>query len=293
MTSFADYEMKLGFAIDERVKGFSEEDQKLARFIASLPAEDFSTLMSVYSGRLFNDLITDAYLKEVLGKGAEILSELDRELGGALAVLECREYAGNTWIFFSEKPHYERVLTRTHKRLGKQHKKAVPEVASVRARESAIASMMMLSGIECLTDEEVSEALKGLDTSSFKGDQRKMLTEALAGGGILYLARTLGKKAVKEIILRVGQRLMAKKLGEEAAKLAAKKLAAKVPQKLFLRAVSFVGWALLVKDAYDLGGEATRITFPFVINVSVLRTVHELGEDQAVSDRDNQEAELH
>jgi len=64
-----------------------------------------------------------------------------------------------------------------------------------------------------------------------------------------------------------------KHLGKKAATEIIGKVAKKVAQKTFKNLLGYVGWALLAKDIFDIAGEASRVTLPFVTSISIYRCI--------------------
>ena len=73
---------------------------------------------------------------------------------------------------------------------------------------------------------------------------------------------------------------MLKQLSKKATTEVLSKISKKVAQKTFQSAVAYVGWAFFVKDLFDLAGEASRITVPFVINISIYRTLDNIKTEK-------------
>ena len=94
------------------------------------------------------------------------------------------------------------------------------------------------------------------------------------------LYKLLGKKVVKEVVMQITEKYVLKTIGEKAAKKVLISIAKKVPQKAFKGFLGYAGWALLAKDVFDIAGEATRYTTPFVISVSIFRTLDGLSKEE-------------
>lgn len=63
------------------------------------------------------------------------------------------------------------------------------------------------------------------------------------------------------------------KIFSKATVLALKSVAKNKAPRFLKRLAPAIGWVLLAKDIYDLGGEALRVTVPFVLNIAVYRTL--------------------
>ncbi len=47
----------------------------------------------------------------------------------------------------------------------------------------------------------------------------------------------------------------------------------KIPQYVFKNTMFLIGGLFIIKDIFDIGSEATRLTTPMIINVSIMRTI--------------------
>lgn len=157
---FSSYEEETGFRVSEHEAQWSSEDKKLRDWIAACSAEEAVGLLDVLKEAFNNDVSTYEFFKLIKERYPANLTRVDIQFAASFIVHELREYSGRTLM--SSVP-YEKTLTKVHKRLGKHFKVAVPEVASTRAREEAIATMMLGDAAKELKPEELQSALSGVE----------------------------------------------------------------------------------------------------------------------------------
>lgn len=254
----------------EVLDGFSDADRELMGWVESLNEDDLASLLGILASRWNNEPLTDYWFGS---RGDAVASGTERSTASRIVVHELRQYAGHSLNVFADKPHYPEVLTKVHARLAKRAKKKAPSAAAVRQREDAIAQLLVAEALDSLTEAEVREAIAGLDLNSSKENQRKILLDTVAAAGIQGLVRLLGKRVIKNVVLTMLERAALKKMGEKAVKEALGRIATKVPQTMFKRAAFWVGIGFLLKDVYDIGGEATRVTMPLIAHISVHRSI--------------------
>lgn len=263
----------LGTSEQELKEGWSKEDRKLFEFLSQCDKNEFATILGLLANRWNNDPCTDEFFKAVTERFPDHLTNLDQIVGAMLVVYEIRQYSGHT--FLPIKPPYEKTLTKVHKRIGKHFKSTVPEVATVVDRERSITILMVGEAINNLTPEELETALKGADLppSLVREKQKQILLQTIAAGGFEGLVALLGKNVIKKAVIGIVEKYLAKKISQEALAETLKRVGTKLPAHFFKRAFLWIGIALLIKDVWDLSGEATRITTPLVTSIAISRTL--------------------
>ena len=267
---------------------FSAEEQELRDWFVDQGLDCLYSLENVLQGRYFNDVVTDFFFRN-----KEIFEESERNQYLATLVLhELKEYAGNSLNFLIKKPRYSQILNKVHKRIGKQFKQKAPITATIVQREEAIAMMVLQDVIKNLTEEEIHDILKGVDLDSTQENRSRIIFETLSGAGFLALSKFLGGKLIKEIAFKMLERYIMNKIGNRLGQQVAQKVAhegaerilqiagKKLPHYIFRGAAATIGWAFLAKDILDVSGEASRITTPMVVQISLYRTLQRrFGEE--------------
>ncbi len=142
--------------------------------------------------------------------------------------------------------------------------------------------MLVEAALKKMTPEEVASAVAAAENLDMtKEALRTALLEAVAAGGIAAIARLLGKRVVKEVTLGLLQAFVAKQVGKKVAEQIIKAVAKKVPQYAFQAFANFIGIALIAKDLFDLGGEATRVTMPITVHIAIGRALARAQADAA------------
>ncbi len=112
-------------ALSEIVSSFSKQDALLKNWISSLPDDEWAAMLANLADRWFKASPTRNWFKDVWPHLDGPPSPDEKEAGAILLVHELRQYGGHTWNVFGEKPHYEEILRRTHKRFAKRYKRQV------------------------------------------------------------------------------------------------------------------------------------------------------------------------
>jgi len=272
-----EYEEELGIKLEEFESKWSKEDLALRDWISSSPNDDVIGLLDVLRSRWNNDVCTDKFFKIVITRYPDHLTKLDLRFSATIIVNELREYSGRTFV--SSVP-YEKSLTIVHKRIGKHFKKIVPEVAGVVAREEAITMLMLGEAVDKLSHDDLKSALSGIDLGpDLTAEKLKpMILQTIGAGGAAALVRLLGKNVIKKAVMAIVEKYIQRKVGEKATKELLKRVGKQITAQVFKRAIFWIGIALLVKDAWDLSGEATRVTTPLVSGIAIGRTLSRLSE---------------
>lgn len=203
------------------------------------------------------------------------LSPEQRRIGAFFVILELREFAGHSlWNRLKTPPHYEEIVKGVHERVSKRFGKKAHELMGVEDREISLCAMLLGESLDQLTPDAVERLLKDSDfkSSSDYDEVRKNLMGNLKGGksGFGGFRAMLGKTVAK----RFGTALIESAWG--ASKLASAgrvgSIASKVLPFAFRRAGLYLSLGFLLKDAYQLGGEATRVTNPAVIIIALYRS---------------------
>lgn len=90
------------------------------------------------------------------------------------------------------------------------------------------------------------------------------------------LANLLGKNVIKRTVIAIIEKYIKQKAGEKVTQELVERAAQKIAAQTFKRAVFWIGIALLVKDVWDISGEATRITTPLVSGIAIVRSLSHL-----------------
>lgn len=203
------------------------------------------------------------------------LNEEKRRIGAFFVIVELREYAGHSlWNRFKSPPHYEDIVKAVHERVAARFKRAAPESMSVEDREISLSAMLLGESLDQLSPEVVERLLKDsqFKSSSDFDEVRSSLMAKLKGGksGFGSFRTMLGKTIAK----RFGTALIESAWG--ASKLAGAgrigTIASRVLPFALRRAGLYLSLGFLLKDAYQLGGEATRVTNPAVIIIALYRS---------------------
>jgi len=268
---------------------FSQEESELQNWLGHEGLDCLYSLENVLNGRYFNDVVTDYFFRN-----KDQFEESKRNQYLATLVLhELKEYAGNSLNFFIKKPSYTQIVNRVHKRLAKQFKQRIPLGASVIVREDAIALMVLQDVIKNLNEKEINEILSGLEVDSAQENRSRIIFETLSGAGFLALSKFLGGKFIKELAFKMLERYILKKLGNTVGHQLAQKVASegaekilhvagkKLPHYIFRGAAATIGWAFIAKDILDVSGEASRITTPMIVQISLYRTLQRRFSDDS------------
>ncbi len=260
---------------------FSEEDLILSDWLASCPIDLIKLLIERLDKQITNDAITDWFINKFNTKyrTKKIDTEM-RILTSTILVHELKEYSGNTLNIITAKPDYPKILDNVYNKICKRYKISRPTVNSIKNKEKLIAELLLKDAINNVSEEDLFAAIKGSNFHPSNENLKKILIETLASGGIGYLANLLGKETVKNVVLNISEKYMLKQLSKKATTEVLSKISKKVAQKTFQSAVAYVGWAFFVKDLFDLAGEASRITVPFVINISIYRTLDNIKTEK-------------
>jgi uncharacterized protein YaaW (UPF0174 family) len=121
----------------------------------------------------------------------------------------------------------------------------------------------------------LSEA--GLDSDATKAAAIKAAVQGGAGGLIIALVKVLGKKTVTTFLSAMVIKIVAAKVGKEAAEKLVLAVLKQVPQKAVAAFMAFVGAVLIAKDVLDLAGPGTRVTIPAVALIASARAPEELS----------------
>ena len=103
----------------------------------------------------------------------------------------------------------------------------------------------------------------------------------MSEGGIAAVAQLLGKNVIKKVIMAIVEKYILKKTGEKATKEILKRLGEQVAAQTLKRAMFWVGIALIIKDIWDISGEAIRVTTPLVSGIAIGRTLGRYGGTSA------------
>ena len=176
---------------------------------------------------------------------------------------------------------YHEILFDVTKSLNRQLKKKfkIPRVASVSDRERMICEQLLGIAFQGKSEDEIARMLTeaDLDSEATKAAAIKAAEQGGTGGLILALVKLLGKKTVTTFLSAVVMKIIATRIGKEAAEKIVFAVLKKVPQKTVSAFMAFVGVALLAKDVLDLAGPGTRVTIPAIALIASARTSEALA----------------
>ena len=138
-----------------------------------------------------------------------------------------------------------------------------------------LADILLGETLRYLTPDEVNSILEESKLATISDFQhiKSRFSEAILNNGMLGIEKALGKNLAGKVALRIFERGMSKHMGKRGVKHLSARLIGKVSPLLTARLSLYLGIGLLAKDAYDLGGEATRITNPAVISIALFRSL--------------------
>ncbi len=246
----------------------SMEDKKLFSWLSE---EDdvWAALCPVFERRLGTRKGFEAWLLKADAAGYRLSSEMKR-IGAYFVILELREYAGHSlWNRVGKAPHYEDILKVVHGRVSEKFRIKPRDEMSVEDRELSLSAMILRESLDSLSPDKVQEILKetNLGTTSDLKNLRDGLVGRFAEVGSANLKNLLGRSVMKRFGTKVIESAFGS--GRLASAGALGSFASKVLPVAFKRAGLYISIGFLLKDAYQLGGEATRITNPAVIIISL------------------------
>lgn len=262
----------------ETASDSSKEDDQLFAWLC-IDEDVWESLCAVFERRMGTRKGFGAWLLEADSLQYRLNPD-QRRIGAFFILLELREFGGHTlWNRVKTAPHYEDVVKQVHIRVAKRFKKTVHDIMSVEEREISLCAMLLGESLDQLSAEGVEQLLKDAqyhstgDFSEVKKSLRAMRSGS-GGEGRIGIARYKGMLG-KTIAKRFGLALVESAWG--ASKLASVgrigSIAAKVLPFALRRAGLYLSLGFLLKDAYQLGGEATRVTNPAVIIIALYRSL--------------------
>lgn len=186
------------------------------------------------------------------------------------------------WAFGSNKAvGYHEIVFDVVKGLNRQLKKklSIPRVASISEREAMVCDQLLGIAFQGKSEEEIARMLSeaGLDSDATKAAAIKAAVQGGAGGLIIALVKLLGKKTVTTFLSAMVIKIVAAKVGKEAAEKLVFAFLKQVPQKTIAAFMMFVGAVLIAKDVLDLAGPGTRVTIPVVALIASSRMAEKLN----------------
>ena len=255
---------------------------ELVSYLANAPDEVLFDLSQVLGDRLgFNGMKKRFRLPSDIPNGDDrqaLVSELVAELGyfGSHSIA----YATRSLLKREKAAGYHEILYDVVKFLNAQLKNKfdIPRVASVADREQMLCSALLGIALQGESEGDIAQMLieAGLEDEAKNAAAVKAAVQAGTGGLVIVLVKVLGKKTVTAFLAATVVRIVALKVGKEAAEKIVLRVLQKVPQKAFSAFATFVGWALLAKDVVDLASPATRVTVPAVALIASVRTADRL-----------------
>lgn len=259
--------------VDLKLASDSSLEDKLLFEWLSQEEDVWPALCPVFERRIHTRKGFDAWLLNADQCGFQLSSDLKR-VGAFFIVLELREYAGHSlWNQVGKVPHYEDILKNVHDRVCTRFSTRLHQDMSVSDREMSLSAMILQESLEKLSPEKVYSLLRESrfetvsDFHEVKENLKKKLRSTGASGMKSMLGKTVARKfGVRLIETAFGSTRLAS-LGPLGG------LAAKVLPFALRRAGLYLSLGFLLKDAYQLGGEATRITNPAVIIIALYRSL--------------------
>ncbi|MBC7660920.1 MAG: hypothetical protein H7249_14585 [Chitinophagaceae bacterium] len=229
-------------------------------------------LVPVFERRVHTRKGLEKWLLEADHAAFKLTSDQKR-IGAFFIILEIREYAGHTlWNTLREPPHYDEIVKQVHERVAKRFKRPFDKQMSVQDRELSLSVMLLGESLEGLSPEKVFELLKeseflgGSDYSEIK----KTLLGKLGTSGVGGMKTMLGKTVAKRLAAGLIESAWGASRLAQAGRIGG--VLSRVLPFALRRASLYVSLGFLLKDAYQLGGEATRITNPAVIIIALYRS---------------------
>lgn len=263
----------------------SHSNGKLEAFLFRAPDTVLHTLAHLTGDRLgFNGL-----RKRISSVKDVPQTEDDRRELIETIIRELRYFGSNNfaylgrWVTRRERGvAYHTVVYDVSRALNRHAKKKIeiPRVASVEDRERMICGQLLGIIFEGKTDEQIATMLEeaGLGGDPAKPAAIKAAIQAGAGGLLLALTKLVGAPGVTQLLSAVAVKIVAEKLGKQAAEQLIKIVAEKIPEKAFSRLLGWVGVILIVKDFIDLASPGLRVTIPAVALIASLRQAESLRE---------------
>ena len=186
------------------------------------------------------------------------------------------------WGRWNKGVGYHEIVYDVVKLLNKQLKKKldIPRLATVSEREKMICDQLLCIAFQGKSEQDIARMLNeaGLEIDASKEAAKKIVLQTGAGGFVIALVKILGKKIVTTILSTIVLKIIATKVGQEAAEKIVLRILKQVPQKTISAFVIGLGTLLIAKDILDLSSAATRVTIPVVALISTTRMLEELDK---------------
>lgn len=175
---------------------------------------------------------------------------------------------------------YHEILFEVVQFLNKQLKTKlnVPRIASVEEREYMVSDQISRLVFQGKSEENIAQMLReaGLESDAVKAAAIKAAVQGGAGAAVIGLVKLLGKKTVAHFLAAAAIKIIAMKVGKEAAEKIVARILQKIPQKTIAAVSVYAGVAMIAKDVLDLAGPALRVTVPAVALIASTRTAERL-----------------
>ncbi|RZA25328.1 MAG: hypothetical protein EOP10_07200 [Proteobacteria bacterium] len=249
----------------------STEDGKLFEWLC-LDDDVWPALCPVFERRLGTRKGFEAWLLKADSLGFQLSPDMKR-IGAYFVLLELREFGGHTlWNRAGKIPHYEDIVRNVHDRVSTRFGIATRKEMSVADRELSLSAIILRESLDQLSADKVKSLLKdaNFDSVSDWTELRQGLLEKIGTVGVSSIKSIVGKQAAKKF----GASLIETAFGANRLAKAGSigGFASKVLPLALRRAGLYISLGFLLKDAYQLGGEATRVTNPAVIIISLYRS---------------------
>ena len=191
---------------------------------------------------------------------------------------------GTRWLIGREPSVGYHVIVRDvalvmNKNLKRKDRRQLPRVATVAEWEQIVVELLVGSAFTGKTLDEIVQMLReaGLDEDAARA-AAKNFGPGLAGLGLPLLVKVLGKKTVVVILEKILVALVYRFIGKEAAQTLAKVFFKKLAQRVWARALWWIGWILVAIDVLLFAASpASRITVPTVAAISIFRIKAKFG----------------
>lgn len=249
----------------------SADDDQLFEWL-SLDDDVWPALCPVFERRVNTRKGFEAWLLKADQSGFRLSSDMKR-VGAFFILLELREFGGHTlWNRVGKVPHYEDIVKSVHDRVSARFGIPLRKDMSVTDRELSLSAIILRESLEKLSPEKVNSLLRESKYESVSDfhEVKKNLLSRLSSTGTSGLKSMLGKTVAKRFGASVIETAFGASRLANAGRIGG--FAAKILPLALRRAGLYISLGFLLKDAYQLGGEATRVTNPAVIIIALYRS---------------------
>lgn len=161
--------------------------------------------------------------------------------------------------------------------------KDVPRIASVMDREEMICSQLLQIAFKGKSEEDIARMLSeaGLESDMIQARAIRSAVQSGGAGAFMATLKIVGKKTVMKIVQAALYKLLAARLGKEAAERIIEILAKKISQKALQAFLGAIGAAFIVHDIFKLAGPASRVCVPAVALIAAARVNSRISSVEA------------